>query len=74
MVEEIVLASEVSHLRLLDEFTATEGEDHVLDVQRRIKGLFRFSFALMSYLMVNNLNFIQLVKMKELLAKVCHDI
>ena len=38
MVKKIVLASEVSHLRLLDEFTATEGGDHVLDVQQRIKG------------------------------------
>ena len=47
MVEEIVLVSEVSHLRLLDEFTATKGGDHVLDVQRRIKGLFTFSFISM---------------------------
>ena len=42
MVEGLVHASEVSYLRLLDEFTATEGEDHVLDVQQRIKGLYTF--------------------------------
>ena len=42
MVEGLVHASEVSHLRLLDQFTATEGGDHVLDVQQRIKGWFTF--------------------------------
>ena len=51
VVQEIVHASEVSHLRLLDEFTATEGEDHVLDALQQIKGLFTFrnssSFILM---------------------------
>ena len=39
MVQEIVKASELSHLRLLDEFTATEGEDHVVDVGERLRGL-----------------------------------
>ena len=43
MVQEIVHASEVSHLRQLDEFVATEGGAHVLDAQQRINGLFTLS-------------------------------
>ena len=42
MVEGIVHASVVSHLRQLDEFSATEGESHGLDIKERIKGLFTF--------------------------------